>query len=171
MNTPGLAQAQERVLEPGGDAAAMAAPALRVVGQSAPRKDALEKVTGRALYTTDIVMPGMLHAKVLRSARAHARILSIDVDAARQVAGVHRVVTGADIPQHIMPFYGYFIKDQPIVALDKVRYIYTDVSHQPLYHGQCLFDDVDAFLTGRGFRRCTAVDRNRWQQDSQHRAN
>ena len=123
MNTPGLAQAQERVLEPGGDAAAMAAPALRVVGQSAPRKDALEKVTGRALYTTDIVMPGMLHAKVLRSARAHARILSIDVDAARQVAGVHRVVTGADIPQHIVPFYGYFIKDQPIVAQDKVRYI------------------------------------------------
>ncbi|MEO7940751.1 MAG: xanthine dehydrogenase family protein molybdopterin-binding subunit, partial [Burkholderiaceae bacterium] len=101
----------------------MSAPALQVVGHSAPRKDALEKVTGRAQYTTDIVLPGMLHAKVLRSARAHARIVSIDVDAARQAPGVHRVVTGADIPQHVMPFYGYFIKDQPIVALDKVRYV------------------------------------------------
>lgn len=49
--------------------------------------------------------------------------------------------------------------------LDKVRYIYTEVSHRPLYRGQCLFEDVDAFLAARGFRRCTAVDRSRWQQD------
>jgi len=100
-----------------------AQPALHVVGTSAPRKDALEKVTGRAVYSTDIVLPGMLHAKVLRSARAHARIVSIDTQAARQLPGVHAVVTGADLPSHVMPFYGYFIKDQPIVALDKVRYV------------------------------------------------
>jgi FkbM family methyltransferase len=49
--------------------------------------------------------------------------------------------------------------------LDKVRYIYTEVSHRPLYKGQCLFDDVEAFLTARGFRRCTRIDRKRWQQD------
>jgi len=49
--------------------------------------------------------------------------------------------------------------------LDKIRYIYTEVSHRPLYDGQCLFDDVDAFLTARGFRRCTKADRKRWQQD------
>ena len=101
----------------------MTSPALQVVGTSAPRKDALEKVTGRAVYSTDIVLPGMLHAKVLRSSRAHARITAIDASAARQVAGVHRVVTGADIPPHVVPFFGYFIKDQPIVALDKVRYV------------------------------------------------
>src|SRR6185295_12468113 len=49
--------------------------------------------------------------------------------------------------------------------LDNVRYIYTEVSHRPIYSGQCLFDEVDAFLAKRGFRRCTKVDRTRWQQD------
>jgi len=49
--------------------------------------------------------------------------------------------------------------------LEKTRYIYTEVSHRPLYHGQCLFDEVDAFLKARGFRCCTKVDRSRWQQD------
>ena len=49
--------------------------------------------------------------------------------------------------------------------LDRARYIYTEVSHRPIYAGQCLFDDVDAFLTARGFRLCTKIDRNRWQQD------
>ena len=50
--------------------------------------------------------------------------------------------------------------------LEKVRYIYTEVSHRPLYHGQCLFEDVEAFLTGRGFKRRTQIDRARWQQDA-----
>jgi FkbM family methyltransferase len=50
-------------------------------------------------------------------------------------------------------------------VLDRVRYIYTEVSHRPIYSGQCLFDDVDAFLSARGFRLCTKVDRNRWQQN------
>lgn len=49
--------------------------------------------------------------------------------------------------------------------LDRARYIYTEVSHRPIYAGQCLFDDVDAFLSARGFRLCTKIDRNRWQQD------
>ena len=50
--------------------------------------------------------------------------------------------------------------------LDKVRYIYTEVSHRPIYEGQCLFDDVEAFLNARGFRRCTKIDTTRWQQDA-----
>jgi protein O-GlcNAc transferase len=50
--------------------------------------------------------------------------------------------------------------------LDSVRYIYTEVSHRAIYAGQCLFDDVEAFLTSRGFKRCTQVDRERWQQDA-----
>jgi FkbM family methyltransferase len=50
--------------------------------------------------------------------------------------------------------------------LEKVRYIYTEVSHRPIYKDQCLFEDVDAFLTGRGFRRCTTIDPARWQQDA-----
>ena len=49
--------------------------------------------------------------------------------------------------------------------LDRVRFIYTEVSHRPIYAGQCLFDDVDSFLTERGFRLCTKINRERWQQD------
>lgn len=49
--------------------------------------------------------------------------------------------------------------------LEKTRYIYTEVSHRPLYQGQCLFDDIDAFLKSNGFRCCTKVNRNNWQQD------
>ena len=87
-----------------------------------PRADALEKTTGRALYTADIRLPGMLHAKVLRSAVAHGRLLRIDATRARTMPGVHAVLTRDDIAPGTVPFYGYFIKDQPIVALDRVRY-------------------------------------------------
>lgn len=86
------------------------------------RRDAGEKTTGRAVYGTDVVLPGMLHAKVLRSPRRHARIRSIDASGAFGVPGVRAVLSGADLPQHVAPYYGYIIRDQPIVALDTVRY-------------------------------------------------
>jgi CO/xanthine dehydrogenase Mo-binding subunit len=86
------------------------------------RADALDKTTGRALYTADVRLPGMLHAKVLRSAVAHGRLLRIDASRARAMPGVHAVLTRDDIAPGTVPFYGYFIKDQPIVALDRVRY-------------------------------------------------
>lgn len=50
--------------------------------------------------------------------------------------------------------------------LEKVRYIYTEVSHRAIYEGQCLFPDVESFLLSHGFRRCTEIDPNRWQQDA-----
>jgi len=56
---------------------------LRVVGRPVPRVDALEKVTGRARYVTDLTMPGMVHAKVVRSPYAHARVTRVDVARAR----------------------------------------------------------------------------------------
>ncbi|MFN3148116.1 MAG: xanthine dehydrogenase family protein molybdopterin-binding subunit [Paracoccaceae bacterium] len=96
---------------------------LNVIGMTGPRVDAHDKVTGRALYTLDTVLPGMLHAKVLRSGRAHARLISVDASHARAMDGVHAVLTGADLDfQAEMPVYGYFIKDQPILATDRVRY-------------------------------------------------
>ena len=49
--------------------------------------------------------------------------------------------------------------------LEKTRYLYIEVSHRRIYQGQCLFDDIDAFLKARGFRCCTKVDRNTWQQN------
>ena len=95
---------------------------LNVVGHQARRKDAWDKVTGRATYTTDFEISGMLHAKVLRSPHAHARIVSIDASAARDMPGVHAVLTRDELDDSVAPTYGYFIKDMPIVAIDKVRY-------------------------------------------------
>ena len=55
---------------------------LSVVGTSVPRIDAREKATGEAVYCTDIKLPGMLYAKVLRSPYPHARVISIDTSKA-----------------------------------------------------------------------------------------
>jgi CO/xanthine dehydrogenase Mo-binding subunit len=92
-----------------------------IVGRNLPRLDATAKVTGRAVYTVDVERPGMLHAKVLRSPHAHARILSIDASAARSMAGVTAVVTRDEIQG--LNCYGTYVKDQPIVASDSVRYV------------------------------------------------
>jgi CO/xanthine dehydrogenase Mo-binding subunit len=94
------------------------------VGQSIPRLEARAKVTGRAEYTYQLSLPGMLHGKIFRSTVAHGRIRSIDVRAAEQWPGVHRVVTGDDIRKLIPePYYGPAFHDQPILALDKVRHV------------------------------------------------
>lgn len=69
-----------------------------VIGKSIPRVDGLEKVTGQAKYCTDIKLPGMLHAKVLRSPYPHARILGIDTSKAEGLPGVRGVITGKDAP-------------------------------------------------------------------------
>ena len=66
---------------------------LTVIGQSIDRRDALEKVTGRAAYSSDMHLPGMLHAKLLRCPHAHARIRRIDVSRAQALPGVHVVLT------------------------------------------------------------------------------
>jgi CO/xanthine dehydrogenase Mo-binding subunit len=95
---------------------------LHVVGADVPRTDAVPKATGAAVYTVDVSFPGMLQAKVLRSPHAHARVLRVDASAARTMPGVHAVLTRDDLGG-INPTYGYFIKDQPVVALDRVRYI------------------------------------------------
>ena len=97
-------------------------PNLQVVGRDISRTDAVPKTTGTATYTVDVSFPGMLHAKVLRSPHAHARIAAIDASRARSMPGVHAVVTRDELAG-LNPTYGYFIKDQPIVAMDKVRYV------------------------------------------------
>ena len=61
---------------------------LKYIGKSIPRVDGFEKVTGRALYTPDINLPGMLHAKILRSPVPHARIVNIDISKAKVFLGV-----------------------------------------------------------------------------------
>ena len=90
-----------------------------MIGTSVPRIDAFEKVTGRAIYGTDLKLPGMLYAKVLRSPLPHARVLHVDTSRAERLPGVRAVATGRDL----MVRYGVVIQDQPPYAFDKVRYI------------------------------------------------
>ncbi len=94
------------------------------VGRSVPRLEGHAKVTGSAEYVHNIRLPGMLYGKTVRSSVAHGRIKSIDVSAARAVAGVHRVVTAEDVLKVIpKPYYGPAFHDQPILAIDKVHYV------------------------------------------------
>jgi CO/xanthine dehydrogenase Mo-binding subunit len=91
------------------------------VGVSAPRRDAGEKLRGQAQFAGDIVVPHMLHGKVLRSPFAHARILSIDASEAERVPGVVCVLTASDLDD-IDPYWGHAIRDRPVVAVDRVRF-------------------------------------------------
>jgi len=93
------------------------------IGSSIPRLEGQAKVTGRAEYVHNLRLPGMLHGKIARSTVAHGRIRRIDVTAARAVPGVHRILTAEDIRAVIPePYYGPAFHDQPILAVDKVRY-------------------------------------------------
>jgi CO/xanthine dehydrogenase Mo-binding subunit len=85
--------------------------------------DGPDKVTGAARYTFDVTLPGMVHAKVLRSPHPHARIVAIDASRAEALPGVVAVVTGADAIKLPDPYYGVAIRDQPVLAIDKVRYV------------------------------------------------
>ena len=70
-----------------------------VIGTRPVRHDGADKVTGRAQYGADIILPDMLYAKILRSPHAHARIKGIDTSKAEALPGVRAVVTGADFPK------------------------------------------------------------------------
>lgn len=91
-----------------------------IVGTSLRRVDAVEKATGAARFTGDLVVAGMLYGRVLRSPVPHARITRLDVSAAEQMPGVRAVLTGRDLPAGAN--YGHAIKDRPIVAVDRVRF-------------------------------------------------
>ena len=99
----------------------MSARPLRVVGRPVPRVDGLEKVTGRARYVTDLVIPGMAHARVMRSPYAHARVRRVDVTRARALTGVLAALCGADLTW-CEPYYGPAYRDRPVLAIDVARY-------------------------------------------------
>jgi CO/xanthine dehydrogenase Mo-binding subunit len=84
-----------------------------IIGQSVPRIDAREKTTGEALYSGDLVMPGMLHLKILFAGRPHARVTSIDTSSAVKYPGVRAVYTAKDVPVNE---YGLQINDQPVLV-------------------------------------------------------
>ena len=99
---------------------------FQVVGKPHRKVDGLAKATGEAIYADDIQLPGMLHAKTLRSPHSHARILSIDTSRAEALEGVHAVITGADMPTK----YGVipWTPDENALATDLVRFIGDEVA-------------------------------------------
>ena len=94
---------------------------LRVVGKSVRRTDALEKVTGRARYLSDMEIAGMAHGRILRSPYPHARIARVDLTRARALGGVYAVITQADLAW-CEPFFGPALRDRPILAEGVARY-------------------------------------------------
>jgi 4-hydroxybenzoyl-CoA reductase subunit alpha len=100
---------------------------LDVVGTRMPMLDAAAKVKGAAQFTDDLILPGMLYGKILRSPLPHARILNIDTSKAEKLPGVKGVMTGQDIPDRkygIVPM----AKDEYALARDKVRFIGDEVA-------------------------------------------
>ena len=103
---------------------------LSLIGRRLPRVDARDKVRGQALFTDDHKRPGMLHGLILRSPRAHARIVHIDTTRAAALPGVAAVVSGADtlgIRYGVISRSAKFC-DEPALALDRVRFIGEEVA-------------------------------------------
>ncbi|HEY7168811.1 MAG TPA: hypothetical protein VIB79_29905, partial [Candidatus Binatia bacterium] len=92
----------------------------RFIGQPIPRIDNIEKVTGAARYTSDVILPGTVWAKTLRSPFAHARIKRIDIARAESAPGVRAVLTGNDVRGIL---YGRRYRDISIFAQDHVRFM------------------------------------------------
>jgi len=90
------------------------------VGESVKRVDAIPKVNGEFAYSSDLFAAGMLWGHTLRSPHAHALITEIDISEAVGMAGVHAVLTHADVPG--AKTYGLEFADQPVLASDRVRY-------------------------------------------------
>ncbi len=97
----------------------------RYIGKSVTRIDALEKISGAALYADDIDFgPNLLYAEIVASTEAHAMITSIDVSEALKVPGVYKVFTGADFPYK----FGLYMKDRYVFAQDRVRFVGEQVA-------------------------------------------
>src|SRR5579864_5719258 len=93
------------------------------VRRSVRRLEGRAKVDGTAEYIHNLTLPGMLYGKIARSSIPHGKIVKIDTNAALALEGVHAVITGDDIRRLIPnPYYGPAFHDQPILALEKVRY-------------------------------------------------
>ena len=95
--------------------------AVGKVGDRLLRDDAVPKVRGEFDYSSDLSAPGMLWGDTVRSPHAHARILSVDLTRALTLPGVHAVLTHADVPGR--KTYGLEFPDQPVLAIDRVRYV------------------------------------------------
>tara|TARA_B100001179_G_scaffold230712_1_gene218933 strand:+ start:5340 stop:7607 length:2268 start_codon:yes stop_codon:yes gene_type:complete len=126
------------------------------IGRPVGRAEGPAKVTGQAIFPADVNLPGTLVGKCLRSPFPYAKIVSIDqdsVDTARQVPGVHAVLTAEDIPPHLV---GRMLRDMPILARDVVRFAGQkvvavaadddDIAEEALNLIQVEYDELDPIL-------------------------
>jgi len=102
--------------------------AMRVVGQRVAHHDFVDKVKGSLYYAADWQLPGMLHARLVRSLVPSARIVSIDTEEALALPGVAAVLTGADVPRNSLVErasggLGELLVPMPILAAERVRYV------------------------------------------------
>jgi CO/xanthine dehydrogenase Mo-binding subunit len=95
---------------------------FKIVGTRPQRPDGIDKVTGKARFGADMVLPGMLIGLVLRSPHAHARIRTIDTKKAEALAGVKAVITSADLPDHTNGDRGLLDTLENIMARGKAMY-------------------------------------------------
>lgn len=98
---------------------------MKYIGNKQSFIDAKEKVTGKAKYLDDIVLPNMLHCKILRSPHPHAKIINIDTTLAEKLEGVKAVITQKDCPNNK---FGLEIADVTMLANEKVRYVGDEVA-------------------------------------------
>jgi CO/xanthine dehydrogenase Mo-binding subunit len=92
-----------------------------VIGESVPMLDSVARVTGAVDYMINLRLPNMLFGKIVRSQAPHAKLLKLDTTNALQVPGVVAILTGEDLGANA--FYGVAVKDQGVVAVDRVRYV------------------------------------------------
>jgi 4-hydroxybenzoyl-CoA reductase subunit alpha len=114
----------------------------RVVGRPYTKVDGPAKVTGQTKFADDVMLPRMLHCKLLRAKIAHARIQSIDVSKALARPGVVAVATGADlpIPFGILPVS----QDEHALCTDRVRYVGDPVAAVAAIDEDAAFDALDS---------------------------
>ncbi|MGB8758967.1 MAG: xanthine dehydrogenase family protein molybdopterin-binding subunit, partial [Pseudolabrys sp.] len=100
------------------------------IGQEMERTEDFRFLTGRGTFVDDYEPAGLLHAAILRSTVPHGRITSIDASAALKMPGVHAVITAPDIgatipriPIRLAPIAGLEKYLQPVIAVEKVRYV------------------------------------------------
>ena len=120
----GYSKILEAIVEASGNpedlGAALPASGSRL-GQRHRRVDGMERITGSAIYTDDIQLPRMLHARILRSPHPHANLKAVRCESARQLPGVLAVLTGHDfmVDYGILPW----TRDEPVLCRDRVRYV------------------------------------------------
>jgi CO/xanthine dehydrogenase Mo-binding subunit len=119
-------------------------PELTYIGKPARRVDALDKVMGRAKYVGDRKLPGMLHARCLRSELPHARIKTLDVRPALAVPGVCAVITSEDYFEHGL--YGFPVKDKYMLAHQKVRYVGEAIAAVAAETAEAAIKGVEAII-------------------------